>query len=420
LSIFKDSIKNNSTFCVLPWVHMSINTRGKFRLCCNQSFIQKDMDKGGYLPIFHADERTVEEVWNSDAYREVRKKMMKGEKIGPCSRCYREEEMGMKSARILNNESWSKSIGYINPDGFCSLDSIRYIDIRLGNGCNLKCRMCNAFSSSAWIDEEKKIHTANIPMKDLTLLENMDWFTKDFFWNSLFSAMKNCELLYFSGGEPMLFREQQLKLFDKCIKSGISKNILLRYNTNLTISIDKFKKYWKHFSHVRINGSLDGVGKVDEYIRYPSKWNIIEKNLSLLYDNIQTKQFPISASIMNTVQIYNIFDLTNVLDFCKQFKLFPILNILNHPQYLNIRVLSTKQKDIVDKMLSEWCQKNEDWVIKNNRHINEYKKLLRLSDYMYKENWEHLYPIFLQKTRELDKLRNQKLEDYIPELMETR
>ena len=176
----------NKTFCALPWVHVAVKTSGRFRLCCNQSTLPKDIEIGGYLKGKSATDTPVEVMWNSKSYRELRKRMIKGEPSGPCGRCYREEESGMKSARISNNNDWFDSIGDIDPDGFASLDSIQYVDVRLGNKCNLKCRMCNSYASNRWINDEKLLHLREVPDHDLKMLEKLDWYKSDDFWENLF------------------------------------------------------------------------------------------------------------------------------------------------------------------------------------------------------------------------------------------
>lgn len=411
----------SKTFCVMPWVHLAVSTRGYFRLCCNQSFLPEDTERGGYLDRHYIHKEPVQDAWNSDSYKRTRIKMIEGEEIAPCSRCYREEKMGIKSARMNYNRDYlpSLKLSNIKSDGSCSLDSIKFIDVRLGNKCNLKCRMCNPYSSSNWISDERSTGVRKISEKDLQSLENIDWFENDFFWENLSSAMSNCDLIYFSGGEPGLFTEHQSKLFDKCIENKTASNIMLRYNTNLTIPLlSKFKKYWKHFRHIRINCSIDGVGKVNEYIRYPSKWDVIEKTLLSIYDSTQ-ENLLFSMNPHTTVQMYNIFDLVNLFNYLKPLGLFPMLNILNQPAHYNIRVLNKNQKERVGNVLTDWYEENKNWLISHDRNGN-YKKLPGMIKYIYEEDWSHLYPDFLREATLLDEIRNQKLEDYIPELKETK
>ncbi len=401
------------TFCVAPWIHVAISTRGIFRPCCNISYMKEDYLNGGRFTDHYVYKENIEDVWNSDTYKEFRKKMIRGEKLPNCSRCYREEESGIISARMSLNDTYLQSLGNVNLNGSCSLNSIKYIDVRLGNKCNLKCRMCNPYASDQWIADEHLIHIRRASEEDLVNLKKMDWFEQNLFWDNLSLIMGNCEILYFSGGEPTLFTERKYKLFDKCIENGIAKNITLRYNTNITVLPPKLIDYWKHFHKVRINCSIDGFDKVNDYIRYPSKWKLIDKNLRLLHE--MQKKSLVKLSVHATVQMYNIFGLVDLFDYLQQFDIFPFLNILNHPSKYNIRVLNKRQKDQVSSILNDWYNKNKEHLEKYDKE-RHHEKLLQVIKYMYREDWNHLYKDFQSEAYTLDKLRNQKLKDYIPEL----
>ena len=405
----------SETFCSIPWVHIAVSTSGSFRPCCNVTYSKEDYTDedpyGGFECQHYIFKENIAGVWNSDTYKNFRKRMINGEKIAACSRCYREEESGIVSSRMKSNINYPMSD--VNEDGFCSLDSIKYLDVRVGNKCNLKCRMCNPFASSMWIDDERKTHLRGSTEKDLDMLEKMDWYKSDLFWDNLISILDSCELIYFSGGEPAMFSEQQYRLFDECIKRDVAKNISLRYNTNITILQPKLIEYWKQFKGTAINCSLDAVGDVNYYIRYPSKWDIIDKNMKTLYELQDSHN--IKVSVHCTVQILNILDLVNLLDYLSQYNIFPFLNLLNHPKHYNIKVLHKEQKDKATSILKSWCEENEDKLKESDPH-GEHKKLLSILDYMNKDDWSHLYGDFLHETKLLDELRNQKLEDYIPEL----
>lgn len=395
----------SKTFCVIPWIHLSITTSGLFRPCCNVSYMEEDYINGGRFKRHSIADEKIEDVWNSDTYVNFRKKMLNGERLAPCSRCYREEEAGVKSSRINFNDTYMP-IADIKPDGTCSLNSIKYIDVRLGNVCNLSCRMCNPYASSKWIDEEKVTELRDVSHEDLDRLKRMDWFDTELFWNNINSILDSCEILYFSGGEPTMFTKHQYKIFDECIKRDIAKNITLRYNTNLTILPPTLIEYWKHFKLVRVNCSIDGVGKVNDYIRYPSKWDVVSRNFKTLQE--MKKDYPIGLKVHTTVQMYNIYNLIELFEYFKCVDIFPYLNILNHPPHYNIKVLNKKQKDLISKTLHDWYKKNAS---------DKSKKLLQVIDYMNQEDWNHLYEDFIHETRVLDNNRNQTIESYVPEVL---
>ena len=402
----------NNTFCILPWVHTAVSTSGLFRPCCNINYINEEYKPGEKFEGHYIYNEDIEDVWNSDTYKNFRIKMLRGEKQTACNRCYREEEAGIKSARLSSNEQFD--MVEINEDGSCPLDTIRYIDVRLGNRCNVKCRMCNPYASNQWIEDERKTGLRKTPADELDRLSSMDWFESDTFWNNIFKVIDTCQLIYFSGGEPALFAKQQYKLFDKCIEMDIAKNIVLRYNTNMTILPPKLIEYFKHFKQARINCSIDGMDKVNTYIRYPTEWKSVEKNLKILTD--LRENYNIKLAVHTTVQMYNIFNLVELFDYLKGYEIFPYLNILHHPIYYTIKTLYKDQKDVVNKMIREWYDNNLESLQKYDK-FGHHVKLMGTLDYMNQDDWSHQYNDFLSEVYSLDEIRNQRLKDYIPELV---
>jgi len=405
----------SETFCILPWIHVSLNIVGTHRLCCHQSHSKKDIRRGdvGLKEYPQVAKTPIENVWNSESYVEVRKKMIRGEPIDVCSKCYREEKAGVTSHRQSTTAWFSSDIPEIDPCGYCSLDSIRYLDIKFGNKCNLKCRMCNAGVSSAWIPEEKKYHIRKLD--NIEELENLTWCYEDMFWDNLQKMIKSCTVIHIAGGEPLFEVDQQIKFLKMCIDEGVAKNIDLKYNTNLTMDFRIFEKYWRLFSSVTLKMSIDGFGKVNDYIRYPSKWKTISKNLKASYDLSQRKESSFKLQIFSTVGVYNIFDMVNLFEYLKQFKVFPSLNILNDPRYYNLKVLPENKKEKATVILREWYSNNIEWLTKND--IFDYHlKIEKTIEYMCQEDWSYLFPTFLKQMHKLDRIRNQRMEDYIPEV----
>lgn len=46
----------------------------------------------------------------------------------------------------------------------------------------------------------------------------------------------------------------------------------IEYNSNITYIPNKALDIWQHFEKICIGVSLDGINKINNYIRYPSKW----------------------------------------------------------------------------------------------------------------------------------------------------
>jgi len=379
------------TFCVLPWMHLATNASGNLRVCCNstpgKNFVTKE---NGSAYKLHRDD--IEEAWNSEVYQTIRTQMLNGERPEMCTRCFREEDVGIKSARQAWNEKWSEEREYTVDAPF----DIRYVDLRLGNLCNLKCRMCNPYASNQWVKEWNLIEDALDP-EEYNRLSSMNWPEKEKTWENLFSIGDTVEEIYLTGGEPTIIQEQH-RLLDYFIDKGTAKNIKLKYNTNLTNVPKHLLDKWEKFKRVQLNCSIDAVGELDRYIRYPSNWNKIVENFETVR-NLKNVYIEIHC----TVQMYNILRLHELLDWAEPYGHKIYLNILNHPEYLNVRVLP------------EHLKKQAAEKLKNYLHI---PKMQGLIDYMFAEDWSSKLEEFQNYTTALDQSRNQRLEEIIEEFKE--
>ena len=390
---------NSPTFCMMPWNSIATTASGNYRVCCN-SIPDKNLvldDEGKAIKITSAKPS---DIWNGPTYKKIRKQMLDGEKPEMCQRCFKEEDAGIKSARINWNEKWYDAT---KDYGVESKLNIAYVDLRLGNLCNLKCRMCNPYSSNQWVDEwNTVVKTAKLsPEFPLTVeesdrLSNMKWPKNPKTWASIIEIADTIEEIYLTGGEPTLAIEQY-KLFDILIKKKLSKNIKLKYNTNLTNIPTKMINYWSNFKTVQINASIDAYGDLNRYIRYPSGWSSIKKNIDkfLSMHNVRVQ-------IHCTVQMYNILNLKEFFDWIGETtdEVTPYLNILNHPPCLNIQTLPPELKKLAEDRLSKYLH---------------WPKVKETIAYMNaKDTSDHLTEFF-NYTKAIDISREENLLDHVPE-----
>lgn len=393
----------SETFCVLPFMHIATNAAGSYRVCCNSNpnTNQIKQENGKPYKIYKHD---LDEVWNSPDYKTIRKQLIGGERPDMCVRCFREEDSGIRSPRIGFNEKWHKDDITIAEE--IPVD-VRYVDLRLGNLCNLKCRMCNPWASSKWVEDwNDVVPTAKLdPDKiiDEETLQFMNVMTEWPDWKktsiTFMEIANTVEEIYLTGGEPTL-ANSQYKLLDYCIENDLAQNIRLKYNTNLTNVPQKMVDYWKHFKKVQLNCSIDAIGDRDRYIRYPSTWSKVEENFDKL--NALSNVY---IQIHCTVQALNVAALHEVLDFANSRGLDGdqvYLNILNHPRSMNVRVLPHHIQTCAIMKLSSYADK--------------YPRVTEVLKYMTAEDWHSLYwQEFLDYNLKMDELQRGKLEDACPE-----
>ena len=383
-------------------MHAAVSPTGSFRVCCNSNpknnKIWKTENKE--YKMFRDD---INEVWNSKSYRDIRKQFINGERPETCQRCFREEDAGIRSPRIGYNDKWWREDVQVAEE--IPLD-IRYVDIRLGNLCNLKCRMCNPWSSSMWVkDWNSIVDTAELAPNDPLSDEDLDWMGKLGEWPdrkqtgvNFVEIANTIEEIYLTGGEPTL-ATSQYALFDYCIKHELAGGIKLKYNTNLTNVPQKMLDYWKHFKSVQLNASIDAIGDRDRYIRYPSTWEKIEQNFDKL------NALPnVNIQIHCTVQVLNVCALSELFDWVRSKNIDDsqiYLNILNHPECMNIRSLPTALKNLAQLRLQEY------------RDIPKVEDVIK---YMWAEDWnEKRWPEFIAYNSKADELQRGELLKVCPE-----
>jgi len=269
------------TMCLAPWVHTYLSPQTERRMCCAsrepaqnfEQYIDTRSGTGKYIPL------TLEQHWNSEHMKSVRKRMMAGETLPECEVCndkllntsvYRDyftHLFGHKLDEILHSTA---------PDGETDLSPVSW-DYRFSNLCNFKCRMCGDMLSSAW-ETEEKTHS----MVDWANPKN-NWMRKDYreqisqFQDSQIeaefaAAVENhgVEEVYWVGGEPLMY-EQHWRYMKRIVELGDGKNVYARYNTNLSrVNYRGINLYRDILAHVRdwqICASLDGTGDIGEYIR---------------------------------------------------------------------------------------------------------------------------------------------------------
>lgn len=278
--------KVSEFFCVAPWTHTYLSPQSERRMCCasrekaswqKQYIDSEGTDNTTYQPI------TLDEHWNSEHMKSVRRRILAGENIPECQVCngnllnlytyrqyFTENLFPHKIQEILDNTS---------EDGSTTLKPVSF-DYRIYNLCNFKCRMCGEQLSSSW-EAEKRIMKMWDPKNDPWMMpENKDLiedFQSSVAENELWEAVKNntIEEIYWVGGEPLMY-DIHWEVMKYLVDSGHSKNVTVRYNTNLSRISYKGSNLYEllpNFKRVNMCCSMDATGTNAEYIRDGLKWD---------------------------------------------------------------------------------------------------------------------------------------------------
>ena len=349
-------------FCVIPFIHLATTTEGTCRLCCKVSKFDTINKPDGTPYNVNAD--SIDEIWNSDHYTEIRNRVLSDEQLPECKTCWREEEIfsndwskdrkeELPSKRRKENQKWlHREETRLTNDWQTVVDNpqIRYFDIRLSNLCNLKCRMCWPHFSSQIAKEQTQFKNSN----QATWYKNYDveeWNTARL-WEGINDNIVDIEEIAFVGGEPTLHSEMY-DLLEKLVENNLSGNIRLKITTNITNIHQRFLDLMSHFKFTEFNTSIDGIGPVNDYIRHPSKWNNIESNLDKLLALYTARPDNVSVNVTPVIQFYNIFDVSNIVRWYVNkwisiggghgFNI--VLDILYDPNHLSANLLSRDGKD---------------------------------------------------------------------------
>jgi MoaA/NifB/PqqE/SkfB family radical SAM enzyme len=431
------------TFCPIPWIFQAVRNNGDIRICCqanvtpNQGVVRKE-DGTPY----NAGRDSMSEARNGELMKIVRKNMLNGVWSEECARCQQEELSGLNSRRQYELENWEFSyedaLRITNTDGRLNVEEdspVVYYDLRFGNLCNLACRMCGPTDSHTWYEQWLGYHGGDgykdthgyvkLERNSKGRLETHDysWHSSELFWDSIENNIPNIQHVYMAGGEPMMI-ERHYEFLQKCIDADAAKNIIIEYNTNMTNLPDRVLDMWTHFKQVRVGASIDGMGPVVEYQRWPLKWDQAYKNLQKL-DAYAVNNNNIIPWLAFTVTAYNIFHLPEFMlwklresgfNKINSTKKRPIIthHVAHGPKRANIRILTPELKELVTQRYTASKQ-----VFKAEFSEDIYDIACNILDsvltYMNADDYSDKIPEFVKFTKYLDRARNQNILDTVPE-----
>jgi len=422
--------EKKNTICTIPWNHQATYQNGDYGICCQCIYTSggRMLTDGKAVSALTHD---FNEVRNHPTIVELRRSMLNGEKSDLCKLCWDEESLGLVSKRQNQQHAYKdtleKILAQTDTSGVIDTDEfpIQYLDSRLGNLCNLVCRMCGPGDSSLWIEEVYEMGTPTFKFGTIDKPyeiekvgsaykikgDDFQYYNTDKFNNDMEKILPSVNRIYFTGGEPLI-NKKHYEILDYCIEHDLAKNITLEYNTNGTTLNKNLLDQWKHFQSVVVCFSVDGMGDLANYIRYPSKWEVIKQHMYEL-DSADIPQLYCTTNV--TVNIFNIKHLLEMLDWYQSanFKRFHhklMWHRLVGPDWLNVQVLPKETKKEITALYDDYIAKSPIPFIKEH--------IYSIIDYMNDKDATYQLPRTVEMIKRLDVSRDQNLADVVPWLAE--
>ena len=413
---------NPPTFCMHPFTGLATREDGAIKVCCRSH------------PIGNIQENSLEEIWNGDTMKRIRKQVLSGYRPPECEPCFSLEDQGVESLRLRHIKGvipeariklYPRALESMNSD-FEMPFEIPTMEIKLNNLCNLKCRMCNPTDSTSWndweqveefYDKEKNYIADNVRKLNLVKKPYLDTFEDNpNWWDSFEKNLPYFRRVEFAGGEPLM-DPQHYRILDMLKPYGA--NIEIKYATNgTTLGISKGRTvhdYWTHFRSVAVNVSIDGIGSVYEYIRGNGNWGEVVQNIQII------KTIPNINRVVGAVavQVSNVLTLDEMIKtFLDELGIVFYTNMVNYPNVLSAQVLPNELKVLAVTKLKAVRE-----LVPDFKYVKENPILLGITlgqidgviNYILAKDQSNLWPDCVEFNRRLDTTRNQSFTDVTPE-----
>jgi len=330
-------------FCVLPWVSLETSPIGTVRPCCLAEDEIKDTEGNKYSLL----RTNLNEVHTSEYMQKLRQEFLDGKKPQTCRKCWNEERSGRTSKRMhtLNR------LKHIVEDTNWTADAkpLVFIDFKLGNICNLKCRICGSWSSSTFATEEVRFEGKD--SFHYQMLKDGAWPRQNQrFWQDIDELMEQVRYLEFTGGEPFMIKEH-FDLLQRMVDKGIAQDVEIHYNTNGTQFPEHAEEIWKNFKLVEIAFSIDDVEERFEYQRANAVWDEVNTNMDR-FESMRNRNTNIQLQVCSTVNVFNVLYLEELANWIDQRSFdYVYWNMLHEAYYHSVGTLPERAKELVSKKL---------------------------------------------------------------------
>lgn len=396
----------NSSLCVLPFINLSTRPNGQPRICSegNHKFMP---------PVVNLNETSLDEFWNSKFLQQFRNGMIKDIPHPYCEICtHIENNGGISKRNSVNNqylERYQHIIEFAKNNNGAVPDTPMQWEFRLSNKCNLACLTC--FPTNSSLIESQHLKNFNLLSKEDKEIVSYSSRQKNKadFIEQIWEHIEHIDRIELHGGEPF-YDENCLNILERISKEFPNNNIELLVHTNMTFMNQRIINILNSFKNVNFQMSIDGFGHENDFIRWPSKWKNIEKNLEIANNELIT----INKMVTITVSAYNCLSLDVLLKWIVEkynfdVHWFPAI----FPKRTNLSLVPLEQRihqveklENLKPLCNNMTSKNLDQIIPyllkdtilDSKTTDSFVDYCNLMDGIRKQNtlktFPHLEPIF--------------------------
>jgi organic radical activating enzyme len=293
------------------------------------------------------------DIQNSEYMSQLRQAFLAGKQPATCRKCWNEERAGRTSKRMHTLDR----LKHIIPDQEWTQDAkpLVFLDLKLGNICNLKCRICGSWSSSQFAAEE--LHFTPAEHKKSSqhyhMLQAGAWPRENTaFWKEVDQVLEQIRYIEFTGGEPFMIREH-FDMLQGIVDRGIAGQVEIHYNTNGTHWPESAPDIWRHFKTVEIAFSIDDVAERFEYQRTNASWSEVCDNIAK-FRALRQHSTNVQLQVCSTVNVFNVWYLDSLAAWIDdQHFDFVYWNMLHEPYYWSVSTLPESAKQLAITTLSQ-------------------------------------------------------------------
>jgi MoaA/NifB/PqqE/SkfB family radical SAM enzyme len=290
-------------------------------------------------------------------FKQIRKSLDAGYEVKPCERCWVQEHSNVTSRREYKNSQFLSEKDNI---------TIKKLDLRISNKCNVQCKMCNPGNSDQILKLGKELYKNGIT--SLLYKPDAEIFEQSNVSKILDLVLKlpNLEMITFAGGEPFIMPEVEDFLLNMVKANRL--DVRIEFITNCTVIKTDIINLLKNFKYVTISCSIDGIGDQLEYQRYPTKWKTVERN----FDKVYNANFE-EVVITPCISLLNLTDLTKFVNWANSYpNAVVIYNEVDSPTYLNFRYVPMEERQHLINSNNKLINGNANWNKFFNELIHEY------------------------------------------------